>query len=68
MLGLLFRRVLIRINLFVTFNAHIFMNVTQKNLKNMKNNKSELIQVIIAYGLVALLFIIASHLEFLFNQ
>ena len=33
-----------------------------------ESKKTELVQVVIAYGLVALLFIIASHLEFLFNQ
>lgn len=69
-----YHRAVIELILFVTFSAHIFMNVTQKNLmkimKKMKNNiiSEELIQVLIACGLVALLFLIASHLEFLFNQ
>lgn len=41
-----------------------------KIMNKMKNNiiSDELVQVLIAYGLVALLFLIASHLEFLFNQ
>jgi hypothetical protein len=33
-----------------------------------ESKKTELVKVLIAYGLIALLFIIASHLEFLFNQ
>lgn len=33
-----------------------------------QSQKEELVQVLIAYGLVAALFLIASHLDFLFNQ
>lgn len=33
-----------------------------------QSKKEEFIQVLIAYGLVAALFLFASHLEYLFNQ
>lgn len=69
MLGLLYHRAtLLALILIVTFSARIFTNAIQRILKIMKNmNNKELADVLIGYGIVAALFLLAAHLEYLFN-